>query len=245
MYRPSTIRLSLAGIFALLCLGFALPHVFSQIPRPPFGGGGIPNRPGGVPGIPGRPPTNGGFGSGIPNRAPTGPGFGNGFTRTIITHEWYCSRCRQVLGHGATPPVVSSCPNCGAQFIGSKLESGARPPSFGTPPPGSGSGKSDWEMIGFPLDLGSEPDSSSGSSNTAGSADSDNSNDDDASQSTFRKPQSSLKTALLIIGILVGVVFVLGVTGLLVWVTMNSKTKRPTKLKRQTRKYDVSIGNKE
>jgi hypothetical protein len=253
MYRFSTIRLCLLCMAALLIIGFALPQGFSQFSRPPIGGGippratgGLPTRPGGIPGTPGQPPTTGRLGNGLPHHPPNG--FGGGIPHITITHEWYCSGCRHVLGHGTAPPAMTSCPHCGARFVGVKYETGARPPNFGFPfgsgsssPPKSGSELPDWDIIGFPLDLGSE----SGSSSTTGSGDSDSSSDDESSNpSTFRKSSSGLKTTLLVVGITIAVLFVLGVTGLLVWVTMNSSAKRPTRLNRQPRDYDVAINSK-
>jgi hypothetical protein len=250
MFRPSTIRLSLLFIFALLCLGFALPQGYSQFSRPPAGGGiprppvgglppapptGPPTRP---PGTPSHPPFNGGFGSGTPHLPSNG--FGS-IPRITIVHEWYCSRCRQVLGRGNTPPAVASCPNCGARFVNVQVQDGSRPPSFGTPPgssPPPASASDVFDIIGFPLDKGPE----TGSANTTGSGDSEASGEDDPS--TSQKSSSGFKTAVLVIGSLICVLFVVGVTGLLIWVAMKSSAKSPTRLNRRPKSFDVTINGK-
>src|SRR5438067_4428283 len=75
---PSRVRFAVAGILAVLALGFFLPSAHSQFGRPPGGGfggrppgGGVTGMPGGVTGLPLRPP---GGAAGMPGGVTGMPG---------------------------------------------------------------------------------------------------------------------------------------------------------------------------
>lgn len=111
-HTPTTVRLGLVGVFALLAVVLLVPTVSAQFgPRPP----GMPNFP--------RPPA-------FPNFPdPLGRGDFGGIPETVYS----CRRCNTELGRGAIPPAVATCA-CGLTYRNGVARTNDRnPPPFGGP----------------------------------------------------------------------------------------------------------------
>jgi hypothetical protein len=212
-------------------------------------GGGISGMPGG--GITGRPP-------GLPS-IPSPPSIG-GPGRTV--YKWSCGNCKGSLGTTTTPfSPHTKCPFCGVTFTGTTISPGGGiggggppigpGPGIGAPPPGSGSPRPP-RNDDDPPPLPTNPGAGGGSAVAATASEesqpepaptnptpsvspSDNS---PSNESAAEEPKSRRGSrAIVIIGVVLGVLFLAGTLGALAFVV--SKANQPVKRTRPRRALDL------
>lgn len=133
---PTTwVRTAIVGLLALLIGAFAISSAYSQH-RTTFGGHDHQRFGGGVLGgsrpaiiIVAPTPNFGGFPGGFPAmpQPPANPGQPAELSGTPL-YNWNCNQCGWRFGTGPTPPNISFCPRCRAQFNGSTVNGGVNAP---------------------------------------------------------------------------------------------------------------------
>jgi hypothetical protein len=238
------------------------PGGLPPIPTPPGmpGGPQIPQPP--APGMPGAGFPNGGMpGAGFPNGGmpnnggmPGRPGFGG--QRVTV---WSCSGCGFEVAEGPIKPSIANCPKCGARFGNTTggmmmnmhermqaMQDSMRPPINSLPPsnppstnrPPNTLPPTTYSPPRSPTTTNPPPRIPSQPVNLPAIPANSETNSANYSSPSSESSSGGLKTAVVVIGLLVGVVFVVGVTGLLIWISSNSPSQRPKKHRRPARDQD-------
>jgi hypothetical protein len=248
MSQPISVRFALVCILALLIVGFAFSTGYSQPGRPPIPPPQPPGFPGGMPngGMPGRPGAGG-------QRVTVWVCSGCGFEvaeQPIKPNIANCPKCGARFGNTAGGMMMNAQDRMKA--MQDRMQDSMRPPNM-RPPANSLPGNSppvnfppaNSPPVASPPTFASQPITTPSQPANTPAIPTTTQNDGASFSSPANFPLDSsesskggLKTGVVLIGLFIGVVFILGVTGLLIWVSSNSSQQRPKKRRSQSRSQD-------